>query len=544
MFRALRSPITRVMGLRGVIGWLAALAAAVLLATGAQGETVSSDASGDDAALADEAFRAAQGVMQSSVGSAMDRALAYKRDGGPELAALVRERDAALAERARAARTLAAAEPEDRPALAQQLAGTERRLQAMEQALARDHPAYMAETRPRTLGIAQVQARLGAHDLLLLLLPDEDGAYIWAVTSHEVIWRHVPALARDRLAQRNAALHQAWRLETEHDLQGDGARLSHALYADILEPVESLAAGKRRLLVAAVDEFVTVPYAALRMDDPALNSDPVWLLDRMAVEHLPSLAALDSAPPRDAASDGVLVAGFGAPILSGAPETAAAEPGELMRSGHAIYDPERLRALPFLPGAQRELDALARRFGDQALVLSGADATEPAVRAALQAHSPRYLLFATHGLLPSRLSGGSEPGLVFTPPEGEPQGAGDDGYLSMSEIAQLPLSADLVVITACDAWAGESADGRALTGLARSFFLAGASSLVVTLWPIEDQAAARLSGALFARIGDLPPSEALRQAMLSVRDDPSGRFAHPRDWAPYMLTGGRAAEAP
>lgn len=532
------------MGLRGVIGGLAALAASALLTAGAQVGTALADASGDEAALADEAFRAAQGVMQSSVGSAMDRALAYKRDGSPELTALVRERDAALVERQHAARTLAAAEPEERPELAERLAETERRLQAMEQALVRDHPAYMAETRPRTLGIAEVQARLGAHDLLLLLLPDEDGAYIWAVTSEDVRWRHVPALARDRLAQRNAALHQAWRLETEHDPQSDGARLSHDLYADIFEPVESLAVGKRRLLVAGVDEFITVPYAALRADDPALNGDPVWLLDQMAVEHLPSLAALDPALRRDVASDGVLVAGFGAPVLHGAPEAAAVEPAELLRSGHAIHDPERLRALPFLPGAQDELDALNRRFGERALVLSGAAATEPAVHAALQAHSPRYLLFATHGLLPSRLSGGSEPGLVFTPPAGEPQDAGDDGYLSMSEIARLPLSADLVVITACDAWAGASADGRALTGLARSFFLAGASSLVVTLWPIEDQAAARLSDALFARIGDLPPSEALRQAMLSVRDDPSGRFAHPRDWAPYMLTGARVAEAP
>lgn len=527
------------MGLRGVIGGLAVLAASALLTAGVQVGTAQAET-----ALADEAFRAAQGVMLSSVGSAMDRALAYKRDGSPELATLVRERDAALAEGQRGARTLASAEPGDRPELARRLAETERRLQAMEQALMRDHAAYMAETRPRTLGIAQVQARLGAHDLLLLLLPDEDGAYIWAITSQQVSWRHVPALARDRLTQRNAALHRAWRLEAVHDPQGDGARLSHGLYADIFGSVEALMGGKRRLLVAAVDEFVTVPYAALRADDPALNGNPVWLLDRMAVEHLPSLAALDPAPRRDVASDGVLVAGFGAPVLSGAPGTAAVEPGELLRSGHAIHDPERLRALPFLPGAQRELDALSRRFGERALVLSGAAATEPAVRAALQAHSPRYLLFATHGLLPSRLPSGSEPGLVFTPPAGEPQGAGDDGYLSMSEIARLPLSADLVVITACDAWAGASADGRALTGLARGFFLAGASSLVVTLWPIEDQAAALLSDALFARISDLQPSEALRQAMLSVRDDPSGRFAHPRDWAPYMLAGGRVAEAP
>lgn len=83
----------------------------------------------------------------------------------------------------------------------------------------------------------------------------------------------------------------------------------------------------------------------------------------------------------------------------------------------------------------------------------------------------RVISFATHGLVTGELKGLPEPALVLTPPaEGT---AADDGLLTASEIAQLDLRADWVVLSACKTAAGGEPGAEGLSGLAKAFFYAG-----------------------------------------------------------------------
>jgi len=161
----------------------------------------------------------------------------------------------------------------------------------------------------------------------------------------------------------------------------------------------------------------------------------------------------------------------------------------------------------------------------------------------------RILHFATHGLLAGETEGvarsRAEPALMLTPPQRASDE--DDGLLTASEVAQLKLDADWVVMSACNTAAGDKADTEALSGLARAFFYAGSRALLVSHWYVDSDAAVALTSGAFAQLEANPSlgrAEALRRSMLALMDK-GGRDAHPATWAPFVVVGeGGAASHP
>ena len=201
------------------------------------------------------------------------------------------------------------------------------------------------------------------------------------------------------------------------------------------------------------------------------------------------------------------------------------------------------QALPQLPDTADELKAVASDLGVAASDIHlGADASETTVkRARLSDYAIVY--FATHGLVAGDVKGLAEPSLALSIPK-QPSEF-DDGLLTSSEVAQLKLNADWVVLSACNTIAGDKPGAEALSGLARSFFYAGARALLVSHWAVDSEAATRLAIATFDRIKAEPKigrAEALRQAMLSYLNDASSpRNAYPAFWGPFALIGEGAA---
>ena len=117
----------------------------------------------------------------------------------------------------------------------------------------------------------------------------------------------------------------------------------------------------------------------------------------------------------------------------------------------------------------------------------------------------------------------------------------DDGLLTASEVAQLKLNADWVVLSACNTAAEGNPGAEALSGLARAFFYAGARSLVVSHWEVDSEATVQLMTGTFqaaARDPKLSHAEMLQQSMLSMIDSAtSDDDAHPRVWAPFVVVG-------
>jgi CHAT domain-containing protein len=230
--------------------------------------------------------------------------------------------------------------------------------------------------------------------------------------------------------------------------------------------------------------------------------------------------------------------GIGNPVLSGSE-------GDLRGGAQATVDAETspitaLRKLPALPDTADELLSIARTLGGspEAIYLQHA-ATEANLKQ-LPLDRYRVLGFATHGLLGGEIKGLIEPGLVLTPPVNASEA--DDGFLAASEVAQLKLNADWVVLSACNTAGSDGVVGSSrLSGLAKSFFYAGARSLLVSHWPVISSATTRLitdTFTLHAANRQLGKAGALRQAMLNmINSEYDPEYAHPAFWAPFVIVG-------
>jgi CHAT domain-containing protein len=186
---------------------------------------------------------------------------------------------------------------------------------------------------------------------------------------------------------------------------------------------------------------------------------------------------------------------------------------------------------PPLPAARDEVCRIARLFGaDQAAVFLGPEASEENVKASAVVHSARILHFAAHGLLDEDHPDLS--GLQLTH-AGE---SAEDGLLQVREIFNLQLRADLVVLSACQSGLGKEVSGEGLIGMTRAFLYAGASSVVVSLWQVDDVSTADLMVGFYSHLkAGLDRAEALRNAKLELID--RSRYSHPYFWAPFVLVG-------
>jgi CHAT domain-containing protein len=213
--------------------------------------------------------------------------------------------------------------------------------------------------------------------------------------------------------------------------------------------------------------------------------------------------------------------------------------------GASIDRAKLAQYLPPLLDTADELKAVARKLAAAAGdVHLGSDASEATVKRTVLADY-RVVYFATHGLVAGDVAGLAEPSLALTLPK-QPTEL-DDGLLTASEVAQLKLNADWVVLSACNTAAADKpgAEAPSLSGLARAFFYAGARALLVSHWSVDSEAATRLTTATFAILKADPKlgrAAALREAMLAYMNDKSSPLnAYPAFWAPFSTIGEGAA---
>jgi len=175
---------------------------------------------------------------------------------------------------------------------------------------------------------------------------------------------------------------------------------------------------------------------------------------------------------------------------------------------------------------------LAAAQGRQNLAAIGFDATKAAATdAGLGAY--RYLHFATHGFLDTARPSLSAIALSLVGRDG----AAREGFLRAHELYNLNLSADLVVLSACETGLGKEIRGEGLIGLTRAFMYAGAARVIVSLWSVSDRATSELMGRLYREMlrNGRTPSASLRAAQLALRSD--ARWQHPYYWAAFTIQG-------
>jgi CHAT domain-containing protein len=269
--------------------------------------------------------------------------------------------------------------------------------------------------------------------------------------------------------------------ERAKSLEANARHLLGQLYGLLVAPLEAD--------LVSYSDLIIVPHSSLHyLPFHALHDGAGYLLERFTISYLPGASLLPHIRPAPPEAEGALVLGYS-------------------------YGGR-------LPHALSEARAVAAGLGVSAYLED--DASLDLLRAEIGGR--RVVHLATHGSF--RLDSPLFSGLVLA-----------DGWLTTLESFNLRLSASLVTLSACDTGRSRVGAGDDLQGLMRAMLHAGAASLLLSLWTVEDQAAADLMGKLYAQLAaGEGKAAALRHAQRALIAA-GGPRAHPYFWAPFFLVG-------
>ena len=478
----------------------------------------------------EQSFILAQPVVEGAAGITARAAALRMAALDPAKATLLRERqDAALALQTLLDRQLRlaglGASAERLTALEAERAQAALRFEDATRQLVDAAPELIQNEAAERLTLQSAQALLGKDEALLMIAPGPQGLVVIAANGAEA------AVVRHGDSRRVAELVRTLRAGLEQPGSFDFAASAELRALVLPDTIARVIGNRQRVLVSAGGVFSSLPLSVLAA---GTAQQPRWLIEDHALVTLPSLATLRQ--PRSLGERARLrgYLALGAPLLQDgqAVQLARADTALPFRSAE---NARRLADLPPLPAAAGELAALGKALGArQSIVLTGADATEAALRGADLANID-VLALSTHGLVAGELDGLDEPALVLTPAAGGDDG---DGLLTMNEIMALRLGGAWVVLSACNTASGSGTDGSGLAGLARAFLHAGAGNLLVSHWAVRDDVAARLSTETLTRYAKgSDPAEALQRAMLAMAGGKNADLRDPALWAPFVFVG-------
>lgn len=128
-------------------------------------------------------------------------------------------------------------------------------------------------------------------------------------------------------------------------------------------------------------------------------------------------------------------------------------------------------------------------------------------------------------------------GLAFTPQDSAKEE--NDGLMHLYELYNLPINADLTVLSACETGAGKYARGEGIMSLGRAFRYAGCENIVMSLWKVNDKATTEIMTLFFQNLkAGMDKDEALRQAKIKFLSSPQNKyFTHPYYWSAFIISG-------
>ena len=473
----------------------------------------------------------------------------------------VRERDISNTLNAKGARLLAASGRNQTQvqALQDEIRTLEQEHADVQLAIRRTSPAYAALVQPQPLTLKQIQSDVLDKDSLLL----EYGlgaarSFLWVASKDSIsTFELAPREKIERQTELVASLLTARgvfrRMETPPETKKRIAAADAALAAAVrqlsdmvLGPAAGLL-GNRRLVVVPDGALQRLPFAVLPLpgkQEPLVVSHEVVMLPSasalavlrqqvsgrkpasklLAVFADPVFDAFDPRAGKEGVRQEQPPFAQDSRLLEHLAENGTTKPGDSTAAG---------RKIPRLPYTAQEADQILRVAGGTTnLRAIGFEASRAAATSG-QLSEYRYLHFATHGYLDTERPGLSA--LVLS--QLDDKRNAQDGFLRVNDIYNMRLSADLVVLSACQTGLGKEVRGEGLMGLTRAFLYAGAPRLIVSLWNVNDRATAELMASLYRgmlRQGK-SPSAALRDAQLEMRRQK--KWESPYYWAAFIQQG-------
>ena len=349
------------------------------------------------------------------------------------------------------------------------------------QAIKTINPELASLVTVSTLSSKQIQEKLQPDEVLLEYFYEGDSdLYAFVVTSEgiDVFTLSAKGLKQDVGRFRDAISaypDDSWEIGAEE------------LYQRLITPLYSAINNKKHLTIVPHGVLHYLPFNALRNEQ--------FLIEKYTVRLLPSASTLQFLHKKTHPTSNLLVLG----------------------------NPDLNNSNMDLPGAEKEARSIARSWSDSKVILRK-NASETVFKKSSGAF--RYIHLASHGEFNSDRP--QESRMLLS------ADARNDGNLTISEIYDLRLNADMVTLSACQTGLGDVKNGDDVVGLNRGFLYAGAKSIVASLWSVPDESTRVLMTTFYTRLKSQDKRSSMQQAQIKGIE----KYKHPIAWAAFQMTGG------
>jgi CHAT domain-containing protein len=344
--------------------------------------------------------------------------------------------------------------------------------------------------RASAAALQQVAAR--SRSVLLSYWLGSSRSYVWVVTATGVHTRPLPAAAEIEALVRQ---HQDTITKTLADPLATSATAGDQLYRILVEPVLPWIPPGTRVVIVPDRSLHAINFETL----PVPGAKRHYLIEDLEIQTAPSLSLLSVAPAGPRRAPSLLL--FGDPVPR-APE------------------------FPALKYAGAEIDRVSKYFPAGSVAAYQGERASPSTYRTTTPDRFSFVHFTAHAA--ANLQSPLDSAVILS--------GGDDAYkLYARDVAEVPLRAELVTVSACRS-AGERAySGEGLIGFSWAFLRAGASRVIAGLWDVDDRSTVELMDSLYARIAaGGSPAQALREAKLSLIAK-GGNYAKPYYWGPFQV---------
>jgi len=405
----------------------------------------------------------------------------------------------------------------DKDELSEQIQSMEDQLQSLKREIRLSSPAYADLKYPEVITYEEARKELLRRgDAYLAFSIAKEASYAFVLSSTGLRIFNVPN--RESLQKQVAEYRMAL-----SDRQNKDFQLGRELFTELVGP--GLEPGLKRLIIIPDDVLNVLPFETLLTNNDAHS----WLIRDYMISYVPSLSSLrflkqryDSRPRPH---QDLLAIG------DATYRTNSKRIGEGPDSGFVIDlgSTESVHLSP-LKYSALEVQNISRLFRPRKVSLLE---REDATKRWLGSHDLtdyRIIHFATHSLIDDQRPARSAIVLSFNPDHV------DDGLLQARDIYNLKMNTDLVTLSACQTGLGQFIRGEGIEGLSRAFFYAGTSSILMSLWSVNDQATCQLMELFYRHLrGGEPLTGALREAKLEMIH--SAVLSHPYYWAAFIING-------
>jgi CHAT domain-containing protein/tetratricopeptide (TPR) repeat protein len=406
-----------------------------------------------------------------------------------------------------------------RKQILEQLDATEQELEAVRREMRASNPAYANLQYPQFITVDQAQKKFIPQDTVVIAyLLTSENSYAFALTRKSLkVFSLPPAREiRERIKSYLGLL---------CDPAARDFSAGYELFRLLVEP--ALTAGIKRILIIPDDILHFFPFETLRRQNRGRS---VWLIEDYSFSYVPSLTSLKELKERkdrNAFSRKQFLLAIGQPTFELNGNGFNSETQIVLKS---FYEPGFNLILDKLQFSLQEIETIASYFpAKKRKILAFQEASEEKLKAT-DLSQYQIIHFATHCIIddkkPARTS-------IVLRLDQDPQ---EDGLLQVREIFNLRLKADLVTLSACQTGSGAFIKGEGIDGLNRAFFYAGASSLLLSLWSVNDQATAQLMARFYYHLKAHRSIErALQKTKLELIN--SDVLSHPYYWAGFIAHG-------